>query len=85
MLKFSHEGRDLDIALKRRGKPDAWLSIEKQRNDEGDEPLIDLWYVKPCKQYFGHYRTDGISLLTDAIPYPPAAASPAERVPASRD
>jgi twinkle protein len=72
---------DAIIAGKRRGKPDAELAVEKQRNDDGDEPLIDLWFVKEAKQYFGHFRDTGISLITEAMPTEaPASAQPDQEI-----
>jgi twinkle protein len=51
------------ILKERRGKPDAILSVNKQRNDDGDEPTIDLYFQKESKQYFASYRDKGISFL----------------------
>jgi twinkle protein len=49
----------------RRAKPDAILMVNKQRNDDGDLPHIDLWFVKECKQFFPTYREVGMNMLAD--------------------
>lgn len=76
-----------DIVAKRRTHPDAKLTVEKQRNDDGENPTIDLWYHKESKQYFGHYRDSSICFLDEnmkmdlpADPEPPAEA-PDDDVP----
>lgn len=69
MIKMQEE--EQKVLQKRRAKPDACMYVVKQRNDDGDEPTIDLWYVKNCKQYFGHYRDTGVSLLDEEVPEPP--------------
>ena len=34
-------------------KYDALMSVVKQRNGNGDEPQIKLWYGKGNRQYYG--------------------------------
>jgi len=62
-IKFKED--ELSIQAQRKAKPDTILYVEKQRNDEGDEPTIDLWFVKSCKQFFGYYRETGRSLFAE--------------------
>lgn len=59
---------DAKITAKRRLKPDTQLIVAKQRNDDGDEPTIDLWMVKEAKQFFGWHRVEGHSFLTEPKP-----------------
>jgi twinkle protein len=68
-IKF-HEDEAKITATKRK-TPDAWLSVVKQKNDLGDEPTIDLWFLKECKQFFPYYRETGVSML-EAAPLPEA-------------
>jgi twinkle protein len=79
MVKFGDD--EAKISAKRRAKPDCEFAIEKQRNDEGDEPLFDLWLVKSCKQFFGAPRETGVNLIDEEIPAP-IATPPAETVAA---
>lgn len=67
---------DALITAKRRAKPDAQLIVVKQRNDDGAEPTIDLWYIVESKQFFGTYRAEGVCLL-DTKEDAPVAAEPA--------
>ena len=65
------------ILSKRKAKPDALLMVRKQRNDEGDEPTIDLWFQKSCKQFSGHYRIAADSFLPKPEPPNQQANPPA--------
>lgn len=63
-------------------KPDGQLIVSKQRNDLGDEPTIDLWFVKAAKQFFGHFREEGVCLLDEAVPEtPPPPPEPSNEPP----
>lgn len=53
------------ILQKQKLKPDSQLIVAKQRNDDGDEPTIDLWLIKTSKQFYGHFRQEPQSLLED--------------------
>lgn len=55
----------------RKGTKDAALIVTKNR-EEGDLPEVDLWFVKECRQYFGHYRANGMSFLDESVPEAPA-------------
>jgi twinkle protein len=63
MIKMKDD--EAKISAARRAKPDAQLIIGKQRNGDGDEPTIDLWYLKESKQFFGHYRFNSFSFLEE--------------------
>ena len=56
---------EMRITQKRRMKPDALLIVGKQRNDDGDEPTIDLWYEPAGKQYFSAYKEKGVSFIDE--------------------
>lgn len=78
MIKFKDD--EAKITAKRRAKPDAQLIVTKQRNDRGDEPEIDLWFINTCKQYFGHYRESGIALMGEVLPEPPVEQAAQENL-----
>jgi twinkle protein len=77
MLKFRDD--EVKIIAKRKLLPDAKLIVTKQRNDDGDEPTIDLWFVKSSKQFYSSYRERGhSSLLGEKVQAPvesPVASS----------
>jgi twinkle protein len=68
------------ITQKKRAKPDALMIVGKQRNDDGAEPTIDLWYVSGGKQFFGHYTDTGFSFLDAKTDAPSAPPAPAEEI-----
>jgi len=79
MIKMKDE--ESKIAAKRRAKPDTQLIIGKQKNDDGDEPTIDLWYIKESKQYFGHHRLRGHSFIAgEPIPEAPELVATEEPI-----
>jgi hypothetical protein len=74
MEKFKES--ETDIRAKCRTMPCAYLYVEKQRNDDGEEPTYELWYHKEAKQFFGAYRADAMCFLDETLP--DAAPAPTE-------
>ncbi len=62
---------DAKVTQKLRLKPDALLIVGKQRNDDGDEPTIDLWYHSESKHFYGYYTDRAIPIMSDEKAEPP--------------
>jgi twinkle protein len=78
MIKFKDD--ESKIEAKRKAKPDAQLIVGKQKNDRGEEPEIDLWFINTCKQFFGHHRATGIALMGEPVPEKPVEPEPQENL-----
>lgn len=76
MIKFKES--ETDILNKRKVKPDAILSVKKQRNDDGEHPTIDLWFHKEAKHYYGKYVEKAMCFLEETVPDEVAAPTPEE-------
>jgi twinkle protein len=77
MVKFKED--ETKITALDRTEPDNLFIVEKQRNDKGDEPTIDLWFRPESKQFFGWYMPKGkpFSFLeAEAPPPPPTEVQP---------
>lgn len=79
MQKFNET--ESDILTKKRTLPCATLTVEKQRNDDGENPTYDLWYHKEAKQFFGAYRPDSICFLDESLPATEPVAEETSEIP----
>ena len=53
-MRQANDDESLDLAEDiMLSKYDALMSVVKQRNGNGDEPQVKLWYGKGNRQYYG--------------------------------